>query len=62
MQGISGPHETLQVGTRTNRMVNREALRELYQRGFDTTADIPSEREKYDKIATKIRALDAGGR
>jgi hypothetical protein len=62
MQGITGPYETLQLGNRTVRMVNREALRELYLRGFDATAAITSEREKHEKIAAKLRALDAGGR
>jgi hypothetical protein len=60
MQGISGPYETLQLGNRTVRVVNREALRELYQRGFDATAGIAAEREKHEKIATKLRALDRG--
>lgn len=62
MPGISGPYETLRLGDRTVRMVNREALRELYQRGFDATAGVPSEREKHEKIAARLRALDAGGR
>lgn len=39
-------------------MVNREALRELYRRGFNATAGSTSEREKHDKMATKLRALD----
>jgi len=60
LQGITGPYETLQLGSRTIRMVNRDALRELYQRGFDATAGIPSEREKHEKIAAKLRVLDAG--
>jgi len=59
MHGITGPYETLQFGDRTIRMVNREMLRELYQRGFDATAEDPSEREKHEKIAVKLWALDA---
>ncbi len=58
MDGISGPYETLQVGNRAVRMVSRGALRELYQRGFDATAGVVSEREKHEKIAAKLRALD----
>lgn len=42
MQGISGSYETVRIGNRAVRMVNREALRELYQRGFDATAGIAS--------------------
>ncbi len=62
MQSISGSYETIQLGGRTIRMVNREALRELYQRGFDATAGVTPEREKHEKIAVRLRALDAGGR
>jgi hypothetical protein len=59
MQGICGPYETLQLGNHTVRMVNLEALRELYQRGFDATAGIAPEREKHEKIEAKLRALDS---
>lgn len=59
MQGITGPFETLELGTRTIRMVSREALRELYQRGYDATASNDDERDKHDRIAAKLRALDA---
>lgn len=62
MRGLTGPYETLQLGNRIIRMVNREALRELYQRGFDATAGVPSERDKHERIAVKLRALAAGGR
>jgi hypothetical protein len=43
-------------------VVSREALRELYQRGFDATAGVEAEREKHEKIAKKLRALDTAGR
>ncbi len=62
MQGITGPYETLPLGNRTVRMVNRKALRVLYQRGFDATDGIASEHEKHEKIAAKLGALDAGRR
>jgi hypothetical protein len=62
MQGITGPYETLQLGNRTVRMVNRVALRELYQRGFDATDGIASQRKKHEEIAAILRALEAGGR
>lgn len=59
MQGITGPFETLELGNRTIRMVNRDALRELYQRGYDATVVDPAEREKHKKIAVKLQALDS---
>jgi hypothetical protein len=62
LHGISGPYEALRLGNRTVRMVNREALRELYQRGFDATAGIAPECEKHEKIAARLQAIDAGRR
>lgn len=61
MQGIAGPYETLRIGDRAVRMVNREALRQLYQRGFDATQDVASQRVKHEETAAKLRALDADG-
>ena len=58
MHGVSGPYETLQFGNCAVRMVNRQALRDLYQRGFDATASNPDERDKHEKIASKLQALD----
>lgn len=61
MQGIAGPYETLRLGDRAVQMVNREALRELYQRGFEATQDIAAQRVKHEETAVKLRALDAAG-
>lgn len=60
MQGITEPFEAGELGRHTVRMVSRTALRELYQRGFDATANDPSGRENHQKIEGKLRALDAG--
>ena len=61
LQDIAGPYEALRIGERAVRMVNREALRELYQRGFDATRNDESQRQKHAAIAVKLRALDADG-
>lgn len=59
MQGINGPFETVTIGKHRVRMVNREALRELYQRGFDATIDDPEQREKHEATASKLTILDS---
>ncbi len=61
MQGITGPYETLQLGNHTVRMVNRESLRDFYQRGCDATAGIAAQRVKHEETAAKLRALDTDG-
>lgn len=61
LQGIAGPYEALRIGDRAVRMVNRVALRELYQRGLEATRNEESQRQKHAAIAVKLRALDADG-
>lgn len=58
MHGLEGPHDEARLENHVVRMVNRETLRELYQRGFDATAENPEEREKHERIASKLRLLD----
>lgn len=57
--GLSGPDEWIRIGTHTVRMVNRASLREQYQRGLDATAADPEEREKHERMAVRLHALDA---
>ena len=59
LQGIACPHETLRFGNFSVRVVNREALRELYQRGFDATNGVASQRVKHEEIAAKLCALNS---
>jgi len=59
MQGIAGPHGTLRLGNFSVRVVNREALRKLYQRGFDATSGVASQRVKHEETAAKLCALNS---